>query len=98
VRVTLIFVSFMHRNSEIHVIMIINSVHLCKIELAEQIYGLIIHTTLLCTILLILAVILRRLVKWVIGFFQSTDGLRVENDAIRVCPCMDSEGERGREL
>jgi hypothetical protein len=29
VRVTLIFVSFMHRNSEIHVIMIINSVHLC---------------------------------------------------------------------
>jgi hypothetical protein len=35
---------------------------------------------------------LLRLVKWVIGFFQSTDGLRVENDAIRVWTWGDREG------
>jgi hypothetical protein len=49
-------------------------------------------STLHCTILLILAVILHRLVKWVIGFFQSTDGLRVENDAICVWTRREREG------
>jgi hypothetical protein len=39
-----------------------------------------------------LAVILHRLVKWVIGFFQSTDGLRVENDAIPVWTWREREG------